>query len=80
MYTYAYRYLKCSVIEESYISFKEDVLGLKQKGRVVLFGDVNAKVFKSTDVDWDMTCNASGNKLFWGTGRCWGWQWIEVSA
>ena len=28
-----------SVIEESYASLKEDVLGFKQKGRVVLLGD-----------------------------------------
>ena len=33
-----------SVIEESYDSLKEDVLGFKQKGIVVLFGDFNARV------------------------------------
>ena len=40
-----------SVIEESYASLMEDVLGFKQKGRVVLLGDFNARVGRSTDVD-----------------------------
>ena len=58
-----------SVIEESYASLKEDVLGFKQKGRVVLLGDFNARVGRSTNVDdviWmfgEETCNATGNKL-----------------
>ena len=38
-------------MEESYASLKEDVLGFKQKGRVVLLGDFNARVGRSTDVD-----------------------------
>ena len=48
---------------------KEDVLGFKQKGRVVLLGDFNARVGRSTDVDdvigmfGEETCNASGNKF-----------------
>ena len=56
-----------SAIEESYASLKEDVLGFKQKGRVVLLGDFNARVGRSTDVDdvigmfGEETCNASGN-------------------
>ena len=33
-----------SVIEESYASLKEDVLGFKQKGRVLLLGDFNVRV------------------------------------
>ena len=33
-----------SVIEDSYIKLKEDVLGFMQKGRVVLPGDFNARV------------------------------------
>ena len=55
-----------SVIEESYASSKEDVLGL---GRVVLLGDFNARVGRSTDVDdvigmfGEEICNASGNKF-----------------
>ena len=58
-----------SAIEESYASLKEDVLGFKQKGRVVLLGDFNARVGRSTDVDdvigmfGEETCNASGNKF-----------------
>ena len=53
-----------SVIEDSYIKLKEDVLGFMQKGRVVL---LNARVGISTDVDdvigmfGEETCNASGN-------------------
>ena len=48
---------------------KEDVLEYQQKGRVVLFGDFNARVGRSTDVDdvigtfGEDTCNRSGNKL-----------------
>ena len=48
---------------------KEDVLGFKQKGRVVLLGDFNARVGRSTDVDdvvgmfGEESCNGSGNKL-----------------
>ena len=48
---------------------KEDVLGFKPKGRVILLGDFNAGVGRSTDI-YDVvglfgeeTCNASGNKL-----------------
>ena len=58
-----------SVMEESYASLKEDVLGFKPKGRVILLGDFNARVGRSTDVDdvvgmfGEETCNASGNKL-----------------
>ena len=56
-----------SVIEDSYVKFTEDVLGFMQKGRVVLLGDFNARVGRSTDVDdvigmfGEETCNASGN-------------------
>jgi hypothetical protein len=48
---------------------KEDVLGFMQKGRVVLLGDFNAGLGRSTDVDDVMgmfgeeTCNGSGNRL-----------------
>ena len=43
---------------------KEDVLSFKQKGRVVLLGDFNARVGRSVDVDdvigmfGEETCNA----------------------
>ena len=59
-----------SVIRESYASLKEDVLGFKQKGRVVLLGDFNARVGRSMDVDdvigmfGEDTWNASSNKFF----------------
>ena len=49
---------------------KEEVFGFKQRGRVVLFEDFNARVSRSTDVDdvvivifGEGTHNASGNKL-----------------
>ena len=51
------------------IKLKEDVLSFKQKGRVVLLGDFNARVGRSVDVDdvigmfGEETCNASGNRL-----------------
>ena len=40
-----------AVIEDSYERLKEDVLEYQQKGRVVLLGDFNARVGKSTDVE-----------------------------
>ena len=40
-----------AVIEDGYERLKEDVLEYQQKGRVVLLGDFNARVGKSTDVD-----------------------------
>ena len=58
-----------AVIEDGYERLKEDVLEYQQKGRVVLLGDFNARVGKSTDVDdvigifGEDTCNRSGNKL-----------------
>ena len=56
-------------IDESYSKLKEDVLSFKQKGKVVLLGDFNARVGKSVEVDdvigmfGEETCNASGNRL-----------------
>ena len=58
-----------SVINNSYEKFKEDVLSFKQKGRVLLLGDFNARVGKAVDVNdvigmfGEKTCNASGNRL-----------------
>ena len=57
------------VIDSSYEKLKEDVLSFKQKGRVVLLRDCNARVGMSVDVDdvismfGEETCNASGNRL-----------------
>ena len=45
------------------------ILTFKQKGKVVMLGDFNARVGKSSEVDdvigmfGEETCNASGNKL-----------------
>ena len=58
-----------SVIDSAYEKLKEDMLNFKQKGKVVLLGDFNARVGKSVDVDdvigmfGEETCNASGNRL-----------------
>ena len=58
-----------ATIDDSYNLLKEDVLNLKQKGKVVLLGDFNARVGRSSEVDdvigmfGEETCNASGNKL-----------------
>ena len=58
-----------SVIESSHSALKEDVLPMKEKGLVVLLGDFNARVEKSSTLD-DVIgmfgkgkCNASGNRL-----------------
>ena len=60
-------YLCCvcaaAVIEDGYERLKEDVLEYQQKGRVVLLGDFNARVGKSTDVDDVIGSNRNGNKL-----------------
>ena len=56
-------------IEGYYEKLKKNVLSFKEKGRVVLFGDFNARVGKSVEVDdvigmfGEDTCNASGNRL-----------------
>ena len=52
--------------DDSYNLLKEDVLTFKQKGKVVLLGDFNARVGMSSKVDdvfREDTCNASGSKL-----------------
>ena len=58
-----------SVLDSTYDLLKEDVLNFKEKGKVVLLGDFNARVGKSVDIDdvigmfGEDTCNASGNRL-----------------
>ena len=58
-----------ATIDDSYNLLKEDVLTFKQKGKIVLLGDFNARVGKSSEVDdvigmfGEEICNASGNKL-----------------
>ena len=55
------------VVESCYGRRKEDVLSFREKGRVVLLGDSNARdgVGRSVEVDdvsfGEDTCNASGN-------------------
>ena len=56
-------------MESCYGRFKEDVLSFREKGRVVLLGDFNARVGRPVEVDdvigmfGEDTCNASGNRL-----------------
>ena len=51
------------------LRLKEDVLTFRQKGKVVLLGDFNARVGRSVEVDdvigmfGDDACNAGGNRL-----------------
>ena len=58
-----------AVVDSCYDRLKEDVLGFREKGSVVLLGDFNARVGRSADVDdviglfGEDTCNASGNRL-----------------
>ena len=55
-----------SVLDSVYEQLKEDVLGFKLKGRVVLLGHFNERVGKSAAVDDAMgmfgedTCNRNG--------------------
>ena len=58
-----------SFIESSYSALKEDVLRMKERGQVVLLGDFNARVGKSSELDdvigmfGEGKCNASCNRL-----------------
>ena len=57
-----------AVLDTCYERLKEDVLSFREKGKVVLLGDFNAKVGKVADDDvigkfGEDMCNASGNKL-----------------
>ena len=56
-----------SVMDSVYEQLKKDMLSFKQKGRVVLLGDFNARVGKSVYVDdviamfGEDFCNGNGN-------------------
>ena len=58
-----------SVMNSCYERLKEDVLSFREKGKVVLLGDFNARVRRSAQIDdgvgmfGENTCNASGNRL-----------------
>ena len=58
-----------AVLDTCYERLKEDILSFREKGKVVLLGDFNARVGKTADDDdvigkfGEDTCNASGNKL-----------------
>ena len=50
MYTYR-ESSSVSVVDSCYELLKEDVLSFKEKGRVVLLGNFNARVGKSAEMD-----------------------------
>ena len=58
-----------SVVDSCYERLKEDVLSFREKGKVVLLGDFNARVGRSVQIDdvigmfGEDMCNASGNRL-----------------
>ena len=58
-----------AAVDAGYVRLKEDVLSFRQKGKVVLLGDFNARVGRSVELDdvigmfGEDTCNASGNRL-----------------
>ena len=58
-----------SVMDSCYEKLKEDVLSFREKGKVVLLGDFNARVGRSTQIDdvvvmfGENPCNSSGNRL-----------------
>ena len=60
---------KSASIEGCYKKLKGDVLSFKEKGRVVLLGDFNARIAKSVEMDdvigmfGEDTCDANGNRL-----------------
>ena len=45
-----------SVMDSCYERLKEDVLSFKEKGRVVLLGDFNARVGRSAQIDAWLVC------------------------
>ena len=57
------------VMVSCYERLKEDVLSFREKGKVVLLGDFNARVGRSAQIDdvvgmfGENMCNASGNRL-----------------
>ena len=58
-----------AAVDAGYVRLKEDVLSFRQKGKVVLLGDFNARVGRSVELDdvigmfGEDRCNASGNRL-----------------
>ena len=58
-----------AAVDAGYVRLKEDVLSFRQKGKVVLLGDFNARVGRCVEVDdvigmfGEDACNASGNRL-----------------
>ena len=58
-----------SVVDSCYEKLKEDVLSFREKRKVVLLGDFNARVGSSVQIYdvigmfWEDMCNASGNRL-----------------
>ena len=58
-----------AAVDAGFVRLKEDVLFFRQKGKVVLLGDFNARVGRSVELDdvigmfGEDTCNASGNRL-----------------
>ena len=58
-----------AAVDAGYVKLKEDVLSFRQKGKVALLGDFNARVGRSVELDdvigmfGQDTCNASGNRL-----------------
>ena len=58
-----------AAVDAGYVRLKEVVLSFRQKGKVMLLGDFNARVGRSVELDdvigtfSEDTCNASGNRL-----------------
>ena len=74
IYTYIYIYTcidstSIYVVDSCYERLKEDVLSFREKGKVVLLGDLNVSVGRSVQIDdvigmfGEDMCNSSGNKL-----------------
>ena len=61
--------ISVSIMESCYERLKEDVLSFKEKGKVVLMGDFNARVGRFAQIDGvigmfgENTCKSSGNRL-----------------
>ena len=59
-----------AAVDAGYVRLKEDLHSFRQKRKVVLLGDFNARVGRSVELDnvigmfGEDTCNASGNSLF----------------
>ena len=72
-----------TVLDTCYERLKEDVLSFREKGKVVLLGDFNARVGKAADDD-DVIGNLGKTRVMLvvisSSPFCVKWNWLHVMA